>query len=159
MKAYGVVYVEIHIFSTSALVWDEWSASRLGRFAPGERAAGTHWIGGWEGPKTGLDDVEKRKFFTLCSRDSNSEPSVVQPVASRYTDWANITVNNWSRGSSVDMAMSLGWTTGILFPAEARDIYFLYSVQSGSGAQLASCLMVPGVLSPWVKRPGRGADH
>jgi hypothetical protein len=25
----------------------------------------THWIGGWVGPRDGLDDVEKRKFLTL----------------------------------------------------------------------------------------------
>jgi hypothetical protein len=30
---------------------------------PGERAPGTHSIGGWVGPTTGLDDVEKRKFL------------------------------------------------------------------------------------------------
>jgi hypothetical protein len=50
---------------TSALVGGEWSASRPGRFTPGERAPGTHWIGGWVGPRTGLDDVERRKFLTL----------------------------------------------------------------------------------------------
>jgi hypothetical protein len=32
---------------------------------PGERATGTHWIGGWVGPRAGLDAVEKRKFLTL----------------------------------------------------------------------------------------------
>jgi hypothetical protein len=32
---------------------------------PGERAPGTHWIGGWVGPRTSLDDAEKRKFMTL----------------------------------------------------------------------------------------------
>jgi hypothetical protein len=26
---------------------------------------GIHWIGGWVGPRGGLDDVEKRKFFIL----------------------------------------------------------------------------------------------
>jgi hypothetical protein len=25
----------------------------------------THWIGGWVGPRAGLDDVEKIKFLTL----------------------------------------------------------------------------------------------
>jgi hypothetical protein len=40
-------------------------ASRPGRFTPGKRDPGTHWIGGWVGPRTGLDDVEKRKFLTL----------------------------------------------------------------------------------------------
>jgi hypothetical protein len=32
---------------------------------PGEVAPGVHWIGGWMGPRIGLDDVEKRKFVTL----------------------------------------------------------------------------------------------
>jgi hypothetical protein len=31
-------------------------------FNPGERAPGTHWIGGLEGPGTGLDVVEQRKM-------------------------------------------------------------------------------------------------
>jgi hypothetical protein len=57
------VDVEIHIFLTSALAGGEWSASCSGRFKPGERAAGTHWIGGWVDPRAGLDD-EKRKFLT-----------------------------------------------------------------------------------------------
>jgi hypothetical protein len=26
---------------------------------------GIHWIGGWVGPRTGLDDVENRKFLIL----------------------------------------------------------------------------------------------
>jgi hypothetical protein len=43
----------------------EWSASRPYRFTLGERAPSTHWIGGWVGPRAGLDAVEKRKFLTL----------------------------------------------------------------------------------------------
>jgi hypothetical protein len=46
----------------------------------------THWIGGWECPRAGLDKVEGRKFWQY--RDSNSDPSVFQPVAIRYTDYA-----------------------------------------------------------------------
>jgi hypothetical protein len=45
---------------------------------------GTHWIGDWVGPKAGLNVAEKRKIL----RGSNSDPSVVQPAASRYTDCA-----------------------------------------------------------------------
>jgi hypothetical protein len=47
---------------------------------------GTHWIGGWVDARTGLDDVEKRKCLTLPRLEL--EPSVVQPAASRYTDYA-----------------------------------------------------------------------
>jgi hypothetical protein len=51
-----------------------------------ERDPGTHWIGGWTGPRTGLDDVERGKIVSIP--DSNSDTSVVQPVAGRYTDCA-----------------------------------------------------------------------
>jgi hypothetical protein len=44
MKAYVGVDVQIHIFLTSALAGGEWSASRPGRFTPGERVPGIHWI-------------------------------------------------------------------------------------------------------------------
>jgi hypothetical protein len=37
----------------------------LAALPPGQRARGTHWIGGLVGPRIGLDDVEKRKFLTL----------------------------------------------------------------------------------------------
>jgi hypothetical protein len=30
---------------------------------PGGKSPGTHWIGGWAGPRTRLDDVEKRKIL------------------------------------------------------------------------------------------------
>jgi hypothetical protein len=50
---------------TSALVGDELSDSRPGRFTSEERATGTHSRGGWVDPRVGLDDVEKEKFFTL----------------------------------------------------------------------------------------------
>jgi hypothetical protein len=71
-------------FLTSALAGGELSTSRPGRFTPGERGPGNHWIGGWVGPRVGLDDVEKRKFLTLPGFKLHL--SVVHPVASRYTD-------------------------------------------------------------------------
>jgi hypothetical protein len=65
MKVYEGVDVKIPVFLTLALVGGEWSASRSSRFTPGDRYPSTHCIGGWMGPRTGLDDVEKRKFLTL----------------------------------------------------------------------------------------------
>jgi hypothetical protein len=65
MKAYGGVDVQIHVFLTSTLVALESSASLPGRLTPGERAPGTHWIGGWVDPRAGLDDIKRRKFLTL----------------------------------------------------------------------------------------------
>jgi hypothetical protein len=64
-KAYGGVDIWIHIFLTSALAGDEWSASHPGRFTPGEIAPNTDWMEGYVDPRAGLGGVEKRKFLTL----------------------------------------------------------------------------------------------
>jgi hypothetical protein len=53
---------------------------------PRGRAAGTHWVGSWLNSRTGLDDLEETKFLTLPG--PNSDHSVIQPGASRYTDYA-----------------------------------------------------------------------
>jgi hypothetical protein len=66
----------------SALDGGELSASRPGRSTPRERDPVTHWIGGWVGPRAGLDMVSKRKIPTL-RRESNPHHPIVQPVASR----------------------------------------------------------------------------
>jgi hypothetical protein len=50
-------------------------------FTPGERAPGTQWKGSWVCPRTGLDDVEKRKFLTLPGLK-------LRPLCRRYTDGA-----------------------------------------------------------------------
>jgi hypothetical protein len=50
MEVYGGVDVQIHIFLTLALAGDGWSASRPSHFTPGERAPGSHWIGGCVDP-------------------------------------------------------------------------------------------------------------
>jgi hypothetical protein len=55
------------------------------RFSPRERTPGTHWIGGWVGPKAGLDTEDR--ILCLCRR-SNLDRSVVQFEARHYTDWA-----------------------------------------------------------------------
>jgi hypothetical protein len=52
-------------FLDLVLAGGECSASRPGRFTPGERASDTHWIGGWENPRGGANDIEKIKFLTL----------------------------------------------------------------------------------------------
>jgi hypothetical protein len=91
MKAYSEWRYSSTYSLNSALDGGEWSASRPGRFTPRERAPGTHWIGGWVGPRAVLDAVVKRKIPSP-RRESNPRTLIVQPVAQRYTDWHV----NWS---------------------------------------------------------------
>jgi hypothetical protein len=46
-------------------VGGEWSASLLTRFIPGERALGTHLIGGWVGPKSRSGRRGEEKILDL----------------------------------------------------------------------------------------------
>jgi hypothetical protein len=69
-----------------------------GRFTPWERAPGTHWIGGWVGPRTVLDAVVKRKIPSP-RRESNPRTPIVQSV------W-------WSRTAlPVSIHMNTPWLT------------------------------------------------
>jgi hypothetical protein len=56
---------------------------------PRERAS-TQYIGGWVGPRTGLEEYGKPRPH----RDL--DPRTVQPVVIRYTDWA-ITISTYNR--------------------------------------------------------------
>jgi hypothetical protein len=50
----------------------------------GEKTFGTHWVGGWVGPRTGPHDVEKRTISPLPGLE-------LRPIgrpASRYSDCA-----------------------------------------------------------------------
>jgi hypothetical protein len=81
MKTYGGVEVQRHAFLTPSLDGGEWSASCPCRFSTGEGTCCTQWIGGWEGTRTGLDAVEKRK---------TSSPVGIEPLfpgrRSRFTE-------------------------------------------------------------------------
>jgi hypothetical protein len=70
IKTYGGVEVYLHAFLISALDGGEWSASHPGRYTNRERSPDTHWIGGWVGPRAGLDAVTKRNIPSP-RRDSN----------------------------------------------------------------------------------------
>jgi hypothetical protein len=65
--------VQLYAILTSALDRGVWSALSPGRFILRETAPGTHWIGGWVGPRFGLATVVNRKIPSPC-RDSNPHP-------------------------------------------------------------------------------------
>jgi hypothetical protein len=61
MKTYCGVKLQHHSLLILALEEGEWSVSCPGRFTPVERVSSIHWVGGWVGPRAGLDAVEKRR--------------------------------------------------------------------------------------------------
>jgi hypothetical protein len=76
------------------------------RFTPWERAPVTHSIGGLVGPRAGLDDAENRKFLTLPGLELRA---IVQPVASRYTEYAiPVTIQYLSGGTEEIQEITLG---------------------------------------------------
>jgi hypothetical protein len=81
MKTYWERYSSTHSL-TSALDAGEWSASRPGRFTAGERAPGTHWIGGWVGPRAVLDTTVKRKIPSPPPGKRTREPRLDSPPPS-----------------------------------------------------------------------------
>jgi len=67
---------------TTALEEGEGSASRPGRSLP--PVLGTHYTGGWVGPRAGLDRCGKSRLLPPPAFN----PRTVQTVASRYVDYA-----------------------------------------------------------------------
>jgi hypothetical protein len=65
-----------------ALDGGEWSASHaMAALSPGkDPPPGTHWIGGWVGPRATLDTVVKRKIPSP-HQESNPRTLIIQPVA------------------------------------------------------------------------------
>jgi hypothetical protein len=69
-------------FLTSVLVEVSRQLQVPAALLPGEGAPGTHWIGGWVGPRADLNAMDKRKF---CASTGSRTPTV-KLVASRYID-------------------------------------------------------------------------
>jgi hypothetical protein len=65
LKAYGGVETEIYVFLISALVRGKWPSSHPNHFTPAERDPDIHWIEGWVGPRTGLDNIKRRNILPL----------------------------------------------------------------------------------------------
>jgi hypothetical protein len=76
MKTYWGVDVYIRVCLTSAVDGGEWSVL----LPDNEPPVPIGWV------DAGLEDVKKKN--SCLYRDSNSDPSVVESVASRYTDYA-----------------------------------------------------------------------
>jgi hypothetical protein len=135
----------------SALVGGEWSASRPDRFTPD-----THRIGGWAGPRAGLDDVEKIKFLILPGLELRSfgRPARNQSLYRlRYPGYKEeekyrSDLNNGNRQDSysrnISVGIVMGWTAGVRLPAGAGYFALLHSNHTGPGTHPASYPMGTG---------------
>jgi hypothetical protein len=84
MKMYGGVDVYIHVFLTSALVGGECSASHPRCFTLRKEPPVSTGQEAWWAPQLVWTTWGGEKSYP--SWDSNSDLSVIQPVASHYTD-------------------------------------------------------------------------
>jgi hypothetical protein len=88
MNTSGKVEAELRAFFASALDTTYYSASRPGRFR--ERAPSTHWIGGWVGPKAGLDTREEKNLLYLPGNECYTALLPQLKVHSPY-NWGGVT--------------------------------------------------------------------
>jgi hypothetical protein len=94
----GWVGIELYSFLTSALEGGGWSAPRPGRFTPGKDPVPIVQEGVWPQDRSGC--VRK------ISPPPGFDPRTVQPVVSRYTDWATRPINNNLLRLNVDAFLS-----------------------------------------------------
>jgi hypothetical protein len=86
MKAYGGMDVWIHFSWPRHLLEVICQLHTPTVLPPEEISPGNQWIGSWVDPRAGRTLWRRENSWPY--RYSNSDPSVVQSVASRYTDWA-----------------------------------------------------------------------
>jgi hypothetical protein len=104
---------------TSALDGGEWSAWCPDRFTPGERAPSTLWIGGWMGPRVGLDAVARRKNHGPCWESNRGGPlrslvTVLPELLRLFSNTENGSV--WTFTSSQFICVGHRQTKHVLVP-------------------------------------------
>jgi hypothetical protein len=115
---------------SSALDGGEESASCPGRFTPQGKSPSTHWVGGWVDPRAGLHMLKRKLPPPL--QESNPDDPIVQPVASRYTDWIipahdiTLTCNNFQIVSHVISVIVVLWVCKELYWITPHSILSLF---------------------------------
>jgi hypothetical protein len=65
-------YRSMYVFLISGLDGGEWSVSLPGRLTPKFRTPGTHWTGGWVGPRADLDAMKRKIFCSYWEQNLDS---------------------------------------------------------------------------------------
>jgi hypothetical protein len=95
----------------------------------------------------------KRRIAGESSRAGQDPQRVSEPITIIILIIIIIIIN------VVGIATSYGLRNRISSPGGVKNLLLSQIVQTGSGFHQTSYPMVPGALSPGVKRPGREADH
>jgi hypothetical protein len=106
------------------------------------------------------NSVTKLQYFDLRIQPAfanirNIPPSLKPNIISN----ANNVIYGQPRDPSLLSSLLRPGQSGIRVPARARDFPFTKTVQSGSGARAAFCVMRSRVLIPGMKQPGCEVDH
>jgi hypothetical protein len=118
-------------------------ASRPGRFTPREGANSTHWIGGWVGPRAGLDAVEKRNLLPLPGIEPRFCPAR-SPFLYRLRCW----IHSWTiANNNYDLSYNI-WgfrqlTVMLCIPGDSMPQYELgFAVMGSSCTRRQSVIRV-----------------
>jgi hypothetical protein len=144
------VKVYFHAFLTSAVDGGEWSVSRPVRFAPRERASGTHLIGRWVSPRAGLDTVSnpdhpivqlvawslyRLSYPGSCSVSVNSEINYILTLKGKLPlCFFNLSTTPWRRIAGVEVYLHI------------------FSISAVDGGELSASRL--GCFCPRERAPG-----
>jgi hypothetical protein len=93
------VEVKLQAFLISVLDGDKWSASLSGPFTPGERTAGTHWMGGYR--------FMLLNITLLDSRWKDNIEIYLKEIRREDVDWIHLAEDRVQLRALVNTVMSL----------------------------------------------------
>jgi hypothetical protein len=133
MKAYEGEELQFHSFLTLAL---EWSFTLRPVFAE-YSAPSISWIGGWTGPRAGLNTLEKRKSFacvgnrsTIPTELSQLWPRVKCPVIRRFVGCIPTSISqNGTTFTELSTMHSIVQSSTVFPPPPPRLVYVEESMQ------------------------------
>jgi hypothetical protein len=103
---------------------------------PRERTPGTNWIGGWVGPKAGLDMVVKRKIPSLTGTHTLNHPAC-SPALYHWAMCLNKTIVNWDF-MVFQQCKFKSWSSGLWWKMQAV---------------WPSKMMIPYHITAWYHNP------
>jgi hypothetical protein len=145
VKAYGGSVCIAPYFLDFGTRWRWMVSFTLRLLYPWERTLGVHWIGGWVDPRAGLDDAEKKKFFTLPGLELRplGRPAAIQATLS----WLPGKVSRKKR--DVLSVYLLAFSTSCTIPRNERPLFAARPRTRGHEVQ-SGWLNMSHHVNPWL---------